>query len=51
MQRWDFFVEKILMTMVFCAASAMPLVSDAKDNAGAQLPAQAEATQGKRKTR
>ena len=35
------------MTMVLCAASAMPLVSEAKDNAGAQLLAQAEATQGK----
>ena len=33
--------------MALCAASAMPLVSAAKDNAGAQLPAQAEATQGK----
>lgn len=40
-------LKKILMTMALCAASAMPLVSEAKNNAGAQLPAQAEATQGK----
>ena len=40
-------MKKILMTMALCAASAMPLVSDAKNNAGAQPPAQAEATQGK----
>lgn len=39
-------MKKVLMTMALCAASAMPFVSDAKDNAGAQLPAQAEATQG-----
>ena len=35
------------MTMALCAASAMPFVSEAKDNVGTQLPAQAEATQGK----
>ena len=40
-------LKKVLMTMALCAASAMPFVSDAKYNAGAQLPAQAEATQGK----
>ncbi|MDY4679029.1 MAG: L,D-transpeptidase, partial [Dialister sp.] len=40
-------LKKVLMTMALCAASAMPLVSEAKDNAGAQLPAQAEAMQGK----
>ena len=36
-------LKKVLMTMALCAASAMPLVSDAKDNAGALLLAAAEA--------
>ena len=40
-------MKKVLMTMALCAASAMPFVSDAKDNAGAQLLAQAEARKGK----
>lgn len=40
-------MKKVLMTMALCAASAVPFVSEAKDNAGAQLLAQAEATQGK----
>ena len=40
-------MKKVLMTMALCAASAMPLVSEAKDNAGAQHLAQAAATQGK----
>ena len=40
-------LKKVLMTMALCAASAMPLVSEAKDNAGAPLLAQVEATQGK----
>lgn len=46
MQRWDFFVEKILMTMVFCAVAAMPFVSDAKAGAPAQLLAAGKVMQG-----
>ena len=36
-------LKKVLMTMALCAVTAMPFVSDAKDDAGAQLLAAAEA--------
>ena len=40
-------MKKVLMTMALCAVTAMPFVSDAKDKAGAQLLAAAEAPKAK----